>query len=40
MTTKKDKEILHQTVMTSRNVQFNQPQPDDTFTTRRLEQGL
>lgn len=40
MTTKKDKEILHQTVMTSRNVQFNQPQPDETFTTRRLEQGL
>lgn len=40
MTTKKDKEILHQTVMTSRNIQFNQPQPDETYSTRKLEQGL
>lgn len=40
MTTRKDKEILHQTVMHSRNISFNQPQPDETFSTRRLEQGL
>jgi hypothetical protein len=40
MTTKKDKETLHQTVMKSRNIQFNQPQPDEVFSTRKLEQGL
>lgn len=40
MATKKDKETLHQTIMRSKNVKFNQPQPDDTFTTRRLEKGL
>lgn len=40
MATKKDKETLHQTIMRSKNVQFNQPQPDDTFSTRRLEKGL
>ena len=39
MTTKKDKEVLHQTVMRSKNVRFNQPQPDETFSTRKLEQG-
>jgi hypothetical protein len=40
MTTKKDKETLHQTIMKSKNVQFNKPQPDETYTTRRLEKGL
>lgn len=40
MATKKDKETLHQTIMRSKNVKFNQPQPDDTFSTRRLEKGL
>lgn len=40
MTTKKDKETLHQTIMKSSKVQFNKPQPDETYTTRRLEQGL
>ena len=40
MTTKKDKAVEHQTVLKSRNVQFNQPLQNDLFTTRRLEQGL
>lgn len=40
MTTKKDKETLHQTIMRSRNVQFRKPQPDETYSIRRLEQGL
>ncbi len=40
MTTKKDKEVLHQTLIKSRNMQFNKPQSDDTYTTRRLEKGL
>jgi hypothetical protein len=40
MTTKKDKETLHQTVLKLTNVKFNQPQPADTFSTRRLEKGL
>jgi hypothetical protein len=40
MTTKKGKIIEHQTVLKSRNVQFNQPLENDLFTTRRLEQGL
>lgn len=40
MTTKKDKAVEHQTILKSRNVQFNQPLQNDLFTTRRLEQGL
>jgi len=40
MTTKKDKETLHQTILKLTNIQFNQPQPADMFTTRRLEKGL
>lgn len=40
MTTKKDKETLHQTTLKLTNIQFNQPQPADTFSTRRLEKGL
>jgi hypothetical protein len=40
MTTKKDKTVEHQTVLKSRNIQFNQPLQNDFFTTRRLEQGL
>jgi hypothetical protein len=40
MTTKKDKEVLHQTLMKSRNIQFNQPQSNEVFSTRKLEQGL
>lgn len=40
MTTKKDKSVEHQTILKSRNVQFNQPMENELFTTRRLEQGL
>lgn len=40
MTTKKDKEVLHQTSMKSHKIQFNQQQPDEVFSTRKLEQGL
>lgn len=40
MTTKKDKETLHQTLFKLTNIQFNQPQPADMFSTRRLEKGL
>ncbi len=40
MTTKKDKETLHQTLLKLTNIKFNQPQPADTFSTRRLEKGL
>lgn len=40
MTTKKDKAVEHQTILKSRNIQFNQPLDNDLFTTRRLEQGL
>jgi len=40
MTTKKDKTTEHQTILKSRNVQFNQTLENELFTTRRLEQGL
>ena len=40
MTTKKDKETLHQTLFKLTNIKFNQPQPGDMFSTRRLEKGL
>lgn len=40
MTTKKDKSVEHQTILKSRNIQFNQPMDNELFTTRRLEQGL
>jgi len=40
MTTKKDKAVEHQTILKSRNIQFNQPLDNELFTTRRLEQGL
>lgn len=39
MSTKKDKETLHQTILKSKHVQFNQPQGDDFYSTRKLEQG-
>lgn len=39
MTTRKDKEMLHQTILKSRNIKFNQPQSDDFYTTRQLEHG-
>ena len=39
MTTRKDKEVLHQTILKSKGVKFNSPQPDDFYSTRKLEQG-
>ena len=38
--TKKNKKMLHKTVLEFRNVRFNQQLPDDTWTQRRLSQGL
>lgn len=40
MTTRKGRTIEHQTVMHSRNIQFNQPMTDEQFSLRALEQGL
>lgn len=40
MTTKQGKATLHKTVLTYRNVKFNQKQDPDLFTVRRLEKGL
>lgn len=40
MTTKKNNNIVHSTVMYSKNVHYNQDMGDDLFTTRRLEKGL
>ncbi len=40
MTTKKAKKTLHKTVLQFHNVRFNQDLPEDTWTQRRLEQGL
>jgi len=38
--TRKNKKMLHKTVLEFNNVRFNQPLPDDTWTQRRLSQGL
>ena len=40
MTTKQGKATLHKTILTYRNVRFNQKQSPDLFTVRRLEKGL
>ncbi len=40
MTTKQGKNTLHKTVLTFRNVKFNQKHDPDLFTVRRLEKGL
>ncbi|WP_232363756.1 outer membrane lipoprotein-sorting protein [Desulfogranum japonicum] len=41
MTTKKGKSVLHQTILSMRNIRFNQESVnDELFTTRRLEKGL
>ncbi len=40
MTTKQGKNTLHKTILTYRNVRFNQNLSDDLFTVRRLEKGL
>jgi outer membrane lipoprotein-sorting protein len=40
MTTKQGKMTMHKTVLTYRNVKFNQQHSPDLFTVRRLEKGL
>lgn len=40
MTTKKNNQTVHSTVMYSKNVRYNQAMDDELFTTRRLEKGL
>jgi hypothetical protein len=40
MTTKRGGEIEHRTVLRVLDIQYDQPIPDGTFTTRRLEKGL
>lgn len=40
MTTKKAKQTVHKTILQFSNVRFNQDLPEDTWTTRRIEQGL
>lgn len=40
MTTKKNKRTLHKTILKFNNVRFNQELPEDTWTLRRIEQGL
>jgi hypothetical protein len=39
MSTRKDEEVLHRTVLTSKNVRFGQKQREDFFTVRQLEKG-
>ena len=39
MTTRKGKQTLHKTILTSKNVKFGQDLPDDLFTVRQLEKG-
>lgn len=40
MTTRKDKETLHKTIIKARNVRFNQDLDPEQFTVRKLEAGL
>jgi len=40
MTTRKDKETLHKTIIKARNVRFNQDLDPEQFTVRKLEVGL
>lgn len=40
MTTRQGRDTLHQTVMHSRNIRFNQPLTDELFSLRSLEKGL
>jgi hypothetical protein len=39
MTTKKGKQILHKTLLSAKNVRFNQDLDPDLFTVRQLEKG-
>ncbi|MBW2268384.1 MAG: outer membrane lipoprotein-sorting protein [Deltaproteobacteria bacterium] len=40
MTTKKGKKTLHKTVLVNDNVKYDQEMDDDSFSVRKLEQGL
>jgi hypothetical protein len=40
MTTKKGKKTLHKTILVNNNVQYNQDLDEDSFSVRRLEQGI
>jgi len=40
MMTKKDKKIIHKTILRFSNIKLNHPINDSAFTTRRLEKGL
>lgn len=40
MTTKKNQQTLHQTILKLANVRFNQDLDEDLFTVRRMEKGL
>jgi len=40
MTTKKDKQMEHKTILNYYHIQYNQPLTDQTFTVRRMEKGL
>ena len=37
---KKNKKVIHQTILKTRNIKFNQNLGDDIFTVRRLTKGL
>jgi hypothetical protein len=39
MTTRKGKQTLHKTILSSKNVNFGQDLPDDLFSVRQLEKG-
>ncbi|ACL02457.1 conserved hypothetical protein [Desulfatibacillum aliphaticivorans] len=40
MKTMKNKEIVHQTLLRTTSIQYNQPMDETMFTTRRMETGL
>jgi hypothetical protein len=40
MTTKKDKETVHKTILKLSDIKYNQNLDDEVFTARRLEKGL
>jgi hypothetical protein len=40
MTTKREKETLHKTIMKNNNVKFNQVLKEDFFTVRQMEKGM
>jgi hypothetical protein len=40
MTTKKGNKTLHKTILVNNNVRYNQDIDEDSFSVRRLEQGI